>query len=161
MGLLGLRFCWGACSNCSHVLLIIYLPDVLEWEVEGLCPRVPWWGARSLELEMGRSALARCSLLPRTSGGRMVKRHLGPSLQSGGSTDRSSRSWTFWPWEEPRDPANQPLLIQDLLHLTAGTSRTQPEAPKQDFLPAWSNQTPIAGEMFLRCSEEEVRGKRV
>ena len=84
MGLLRLRFCWGVCSNCSHVLLIIYLPDVLEWEVEGPCPRVPWWGARSLELEMGHSALARCLLLSKTSGGRMVKRHLGPSLQSRG-----------------------------------------------------------------------------
>lgn len=79
-----LRFCWGACSNCLHVLLIIHSPDVLEWEVEGPCPRVPWWGASSLELEMGPSALARSSLLPRTSGGRMVKRHLGSSLESGG-----------------------------------------------------------------------------
>ena len=64
----------------------------------------------------------------------------------------------FWPWEEPREPANRALLIQDLLHLTAGPSGTRPEAPKQGFLPAWSSQTPIAGEVLLRCSEEEVRG---
>ena len=41
-------------------------------------------GRLRIELEMGPGALARSSLLPRPSGGRMVKRHLGPSLQSGG-----------------------------------------------------------------------------